>query len=165
MSKHQPRLAGLVSELLRKNRMVRPPVPVDKIAESLGILIRYEPAEDKLSGALIRKSSENVIGVNSSHHPNRQRFTIAHEIGHFVLHKGIHLHVDESFRINLRDGTINWEEIQANTFAAELLMPIEFITRDAERLGRVGENEVSHFARRYQVSQRAMEIRLANLGI
>jgi Zn-dependent peptidase ImmA (M78 family) len=144
---------------------MRPPVPIDKIAENLGITIRYEPAEDKLSGALIRKPGEAVIGVNSSHHSNRQRFTIAHEIAHFELHKGMRLHIDESFLVNLRDGSLNREEVEANTFAAELLMPTDFITRDAERLRGEVEGEVLRLAKRYRVSQRAMEIRLANLGL
>jgi Zn-dependent peptidase ImmA (M78 family) len=74
----------------RRIKSSAPSVPVEQIAESYGIELRYEPAEQELSGALIRKGrKEVVIGVNSSHHPNRQRFTIAHEIAHFLLHEGI----------------------------------------------------------------------------
>ena len=47
--------------------------------------------------------NEAVIGVNSAHHINRQRFTIAHELGHFCLHKGKDVHIDRSFRVNRRD--------------------------------------------------------------
>ncbi|HWZ84104.1 MAG TPA: ImmA/IrrE family metallo-endopeptidase [Terriglobales bacterium] len=155
-----------VSELLRENGIVRSPVPVEKIAQKLGIDVRFEDAEDDLSGALIRKPKGRVvIGVNSAHHPNRQRFTIAHEIGHFVLHKGIKLHVDEDFRINLRDGSVNDEEIDANAFAAELLMPTELIGRDIQKLGRIDQEGVEKLALRYRVSSRAMEIRLTNLGL
>ena len=88
MRRAQEKVQRQVSELIRKNGVTRPPVPVESIAENLGIEIRFEAAEDDLSGALIRKPKEVVIGVNSAHHPNRQRFTIAHEIGHFILHKG-----------------------------------------------------------------------------
>jgi len=158
----QKKIQAGVRRLLHDNKITRPAVPVDAIADALGIAIRYEPAPDGLSGALIRKKGEVFIGVNSSHHINRQRFTIAHEIAHFVLHKGMKTHVDEDFRINLRDGRTNQEEIEANVFAAELLMPVEFITRDAERSKII---DVRRFASRYQVSQRAMEIRLANLGL
>jgi Zn-dependent peptidase ImmA (M78 family) len=164
----QPRqtIRKQVSELLRDNKVTRSPVPVERIAQNLGIEVKFEAAEDNLSGALIRKPKGRVvIGVNSDHHANRQRFTIAHEIGHFILHKGMKLHVDEDFRINLRDGSVNDEEIDANAFAAELLMPTEFIERDIQKLSRIDSGSVDTLARRYQVSSRAMEIRLTNLGL
>jgi len=155
-----------VSKLLRENEVTHSPVPVEKIAQSLNILVRFEEADDDLSGALIRDPKGRVvIGVNSAHHPNRQRFTVAHEIGHFILHKGISLHVDEDFRVNLRDGSVNRDEIQANAFAAELLMPTEFIEKDTKKLGQVDQQALERLARRYQVSARAMEIRLTNLGL
>jgi Zn-dependent peptidase ImmA (M78 family) len=155
-----------VSELLRDNGVVRSPVPVEKIAHNLGIEVKFEAAEDDLSGALIREPKGRVvIGVNSAHHPNRQRFTIAHEIGHFILHRGMKLHVDEDFRVNLRDGSVNDEEVDANAFAAELLMPTEFVSRDTQKLGLIDQQGLERLARRYQVSSRAMEIRLTNLGL
>jgi Zn-dependent peptidase ImmA (M78 family) len=155
-----------VSELLKDNGVVRSPVPVERIAQNLRIEVRFEAAEEDLSGALIREPKGRVvIGVNSAHHPNRQRFTIAHEIGHFILHKGMNLHVDEDFRINLRDGSTNDEEIDANAFAAELLMPTAFIGRDIQKLGPIDQQALEKLARRYQVSSRAMEIRLTNLGL
>lgn len=166
MQRTRQKIRSLVSKLLKDNGVVRSPVPVEKLAQNLGIEVRFEDAEDDLSGALIREPEGRVvIGVNSAHHPNRQRFTIAHEIGHFILHKGISLHVDEDFRINLRDGSVNEEEIEANAFAAELLMPSEFITKDAQRLGLIDQEALEKLARRYQVSARAMEIRLTNLGL
>jgi Zn-dependent peptidase ImmA (M78 family) len=165
MRQAHPRIQREVLGLLKDNGITRAPVPVEEIARNSGIDVRYEAAEDELSGALIRKHEEIVIGVNSAHHPNRQRFTIAHEIAHFILHKGIRLHVDEDFRINLRDGQKNREEMEANVFAAELLMPSAFVMRDAGRLQNLDEDDIRRLARRYQVSQRAMEIRLANLGL
>jgi len=164
MLQHE-RIRKEVSELLKANGIRTLPIPVDTIAENLGIEIKYEPAEDALSGALIRNSQEVVIGVNSEHHPNRQRFTIAHEIGHFVLHRGIKLHVDEDFRVNLRDGSTNADEIEANAFAAELLMPTAFMEREAQKIGQIDEAAKKRMARRFQVSVMAMEIRLANLGL
>lgn len=166
MRQNLQRIRKQVSDLLGDRGVAQAPVPVDKIAQDLGIEVRFEEAEDDLSGALIRKAKGHVvIGVNSAHHPNRQRFTIAHEIGHFILHKGTSLHVDEDFRVNLRDGSINDEEVEANAFAAELLMPTEFIRRDTQKLGPVDQQASERLARRYQVSPRAMEIRLTNLGL
>jgi Zn-dependent peptidase ImmA (M78 family) len=60
---------------------------------------------------------------------------------------------------------VNDEEIDANAFAAELLMSTEFIGRVMQKLGRIDQQGVERLARRYQVSSRAMEIRLTKLGL
>lgn len=152
-----------VRDLLKKAGVHRPPVPVEQIADMLGLQVRYSPSADEVSGALIRKGKRLIIGVNSYQHPNRQRFTIAHEIGHFVLHKGWNLHVDEDFCIN-RDGSNNLDEIQANRFAAELLVPTALIETDISRFNVIDDAVVSLLAGKYKVSPQAMQIRLSNLG-
>ena len=72
------------------------PVDVDSVAQSYGIEIRKDDVSDKLSGFLVRstKGGNPIIGVNCKHHPNRQRFTIAHELGHYLLHEGEVVHFD-----------------------------------------------------------------------
>lgn len=163
------RIRHRVDALLRENEITRPPVPVERIAENLGLEVRYAPYDGDLSGALVRSNGETYIGVNSSDHSNRQRFTIAHELGHFILHKGITIHVDKDFRVNLRDGDsskgVDPSEMEANRFAAELLMPTRFLIIDVERLSGVSQAELDSMARRYKVSPHAMRIRLSNFGI
>ncbi len=110
-----------------------------------------------------------VIGVNPTDSPNRQRFTIAHELGHLILHVESDLHIDERFPIGLRSGisamAVDDNEIEANQFAAELLMPAEMITRDVELLVRLDvDKAISRLAKKYQVSTEAMSIRLSTLG-
>ena len=61
------------------------PVPIEEIASKLDIKISRGPNKD-FSGLLIRKDGSALIGVNNSEAPVRQRFTIAHELGHFFLH-------------------------------------------------------------------------------
>jgi len=155
-----------VDRLLRENRVARPPVPVERIAERCGLDVRYAPMDGDLSGALIHNGNEVYIGVNSLQSRNRRRFTIAHELGHFVLHEGIY--VDKDFRINWRDGNsskaVNPEEMEANRFAAELLMPTDLLVRDIESLRRVDLAALDPLARRYGVSSHAMKIRLGNFG-
>jgi Zn-dependent peptidase ImmA (M78 family) len=129
------------------------------------------------SGFIVR-DEENlrkiVIGANKSHHPHRQRFTIAHELGHFLLHKGETVHVDEgrgALAINLRDsesskGEDN-EEKEANLFAAELLMPAKFLKKDLEGKSfdlLADTTLLDGLAKKYQVSTQALTFRLANLG-
>src|SRR3954470_4270018 len=73
------------------------------------------------------KQGRYIIGINSSHPETRKRFTIAHEMGHLVLHQLDQVHVDKQFLVKLRDDissqAIDPHEIEANAFAAALLMP------------------------------------------
>jgi Zn-dependent peptidase ImmA (M78 family) len=122
---------------------------------------------------MVHRNSDGtaVIGVNSMDAPNRQRFTIAHEIGHLLLHKDEHLHVDEKSPIGLRNDrsslAIDEREIEANQFAAELLMPVELLEKDLGRLPDDIETEeaVTRLARLYQVSEQAMTVRLTALKV
>src|SRR6202167_2516650 len=118
------------SKLLANLGIEEIPVPVEKIAKSLGARVRFSPLDDELSGFVFIKDGVPIIGVNSLHHPNRQRFTIAHEIGHLELHRNMiatAVHVDKSFPALMRNSQsaagIEQVEIEANQFAAELLMP------------------------------------------
>ena len=132
-------IRAIVEGLLAKHHVRSGPVPVEGIARALGIDVRQEPADDDLAGFLVRdvRRKRTVIGVNRHHHPNRKRFTIGHELGHFLLHEQEHIHVDREsagFRVKLRDGRssdgTDVEEKEANLFAAELLMPARFLEHD-----------------------------------
>jgi len=157
-------------KLLTENDIHRAPVPVDTIALAMGLDVRYAPTSDDVSGALIRDGKNAIIAVNSAHHENRQRFTIAHEIGHFILHKRARRHFDEDFRIDYRNtvssSATQRDEIDANRFAAALLMPERFLRKDLLRM-KVDldpDSMIQALAVRYKVSSRAMELRLLNLG-
>ncbi len=157
-----------VEALLKQNRIHKPPVPVERIAARLGLDVRSAPLDGDLSGVLVRNEGEVYIGVNSLHHRNRRRFTIAHELGHFALHNGMRMHVDRDFRVNWRDEdsskAVDPEEMEANRFAAELLMPTHLLLKDIEELKRLDRGTVDLLARRYRVSPQAMRIRLGNFG-
>lgn len=160
----------LAQSLLHDPQFNSPPVPVEKIAEALGLRIQLEPFEGDISGCTVRQGEKAVVGVNSLHHPNRQRFTIAHEIGHFLLHKGEEIIVDRGFRINFRDDESgkaeNPEEIEANIFAAELLMPRTFLRNDLKDKSVDIEDDALMYelAAKYRVSAQALSYRLLNLG-
>ena len=92
-------------ELLKRLGIHSNPTPVEKIAKSLGAVVRFSPLDEELSGMIYIKDDVPIIGINSLHHPNRQRFTIAHEIGHLELHKTFltaSVHVDKKFPIMMR---------------------------------------------------------------
>ncbi len=146
------------------------PVKVEEIAIRLGADIAYEAYVGDVSGMLYRRNGRALIGVNSTHAATRQRFTVAHEIGHLVLHKGRPMFIDSFVRINWRNGASDTEEVQANGFAAELLMPRKFVDREVERAFSKRRNVTpqhlaAELAKTFGVSTEAMSYRLANLGI
>ena len=118
---------------------------------------------------MVREPGRAVIGVESNQPETRQRFTIAHELGHFLLHEGDQVHVDRQFRLNYRSAKSSTaedvEEIEANAFAAAILMPERLLRVDAGRLQFDIEDEeaVRELAIRYNVSTQAMAIRLLNM--
>lgn len=161
-------------KVLSDLRIVSIPIPVEEIASRLGAKLSYEPFEgkDEISGALFRDNDRIVIGINSAHAKNRQRFSIAHEIGHLVLHKGA-IFIDKTVRFN-RDTkssmAVDPQEIEANGFAAALLMPEKMVSTEAQKRMLKKPNMpqdllIEEMADAFQVSTQAMEIRLTNLGI
>ena len=122
----------------------------------------------------IARGDKAIIGINSAHPNTRQRFSIAHEIGHLILHKK-NLFVDKVVRLDFRDSrsslAIDKEEIEANVFAAELLMPRDFIEREIRRIMSkrksppLKERLIEELRNAFEVSLQAMEYRLINLGI
>src|SRR5438034_11370139 len=88
-------------KVLDELRINEAPIPIDEIAGKLGATLSYEPFEGKgdLSGMLVRDKTRTVIGINSAHPLVRQRFSIAHEIGHLRLHQGA-IFIDQTVRFN-----------------------------------------------------------------
>lgn len=161
------------SRLIRELKISTAPIPVERIAKHLKALVRYSPFDDEISGMVFVKEGIPVIGVNALHHPNRQRFTIAHEIGHLVLHREhvtAHVHVDKQYRVLMRNtrsskGT-DLIEIEANQFAAELLMPHEMLHGALEDLIDLDDEEsIESLARKFKVSKQAMSHRLSGLSM
>jgi Zn-dependent peptidase ImmA (M78 family) len=161
--------------LLREANVATPPVPVEALAERVGAELSYRSLEGDISGLLYRDEGRKVIGVNALDGRARQRFTIAHEIGHLLLHPGHTVIIDKLVKVNFR-ATASMpvarreEEREANEFAAELLMPERLVKAYASDI--VGESVlfskddlVRALAQRFDVSPLAMEYRLVNLHL
>lgn len=137
------------------------PVDILAIANELKIKIyKSTGGIESLSGKIIKDSemggeSGYAIFVNAKHIPERQRFTIAHEIAHYILHKdligdGI---VDDAL---YRSGLSNKEEVMANKLAAEILLPWHLINLEMNEQNLT----IPKLAEKFQVSISAMSIRL-----
>jgi Zn-dependent peptidase ImmA (M78 family) len=159
-------------QLLAEMGIDQPPIPVERIAKDLGAILNYEPFEGNVSAMLYRDGQRTVIGINGNHARTRQRFSVAHEIGHLRLHPGRPVILDHLVRINYRDEqsslATDQEEIAANNFAAELLMPEMLVSREVNRhMGLVGASDdelIEELARTFDVSRAAMGFRLVNLA-
>jgi Zn-dependent peptidase ImmA (M78 family) len=165
---------GQAQELLDQLSITTVPVPVERIPKLLGAELRYSPLDEQLSGFVFIKDGTPIIGVNSLHHPNRQRFTISHEVAHLCMHRR-HItntvHVDKGFPVSMlkRDsksaaGTERLE-IEANRFAAALLIPRRTLDQllDEARIDIEDESELSAYAKRFRVSKAMLNFRIRNL--
>ena len=151
-------------EYAHKNNIETSPLDVYGLAKVLGITVRdniFEEDKKGLSGVLYKESKTDnwIILVNQHHHPNRRRYTIAHELGHWCLHQHQKsLFEDEIF---FRGGQPEKPEWQANDFASEILMPEnDFL----EKIGN-GITRVEDLAIEFQVSTIALRIRAKKLGM
>jgi Zn-dependent peptidase ImmA (M78 family) len=167
------------AEVLRNAGTLSAPIDLNRISESLGARTKFTPLEDKVSGALLVKGNEKHIMINSNHSVTRQRFTLAHEIGHLQLHDAENrLFIDEQMRVYQRvdasqaavyqqpgSMTTPVEEQEANMFAACLLMPRALLERAALERDLTDELEVSALATAFCVSEQAMSIRLQQLKV
>jgi Zn-dependent peptidase ImmA (M78 family) len=171
MARRPNRAEQVAIDLLERLGVDAPPVDVERIARQLDVKVRFEPLDGGLSGALYRSADGRaVLGVNNWHVETRQRFTIAHELGHLLMHPD-ELFVDGVLK---RDDdsslAIKSHEIEANSFAAELLMPRKLLLEEINRA--LGENAtpdpkrlVGQLATLFDVSEQAMQFRLMNLGL
>lgn len=135
------------------------PIQPEKLIHKIQDLdLCYEDLNEQISGKINYdfERSKYVITINKNHHANRQRFTMAHELGHYILNHGTK--EDTLYR----NGETDPDEIEANVFAAEILMPTGVIRH---LIYEQGITKVSELAEKLWVSESAMIYRLKNLGI
>ena len=163
------RAEEMAQVVVEATKVTKPPVPIERMAEAYGVRLHYESVQSTMSGYLYRDEIEPVIGVNSRHPEVRQRFTVAHELGHLLLHRSAGLRVDrEMMGWGRSDGLTAAEEIEANVFAAAVLMPAELLEKDMEETESVDvlldQRFVRDLAKKYEVSVQALVLRLSDLG-
>ena len=138
-----------------------------RVANRNGIEVRAAKfSTPDISGVLRVKDGIHQILVNPNHSPQRQRFTIAHELGHFLLnHQDDPDFVDSDADVLYRGVSDSPElefdrrmEIQANMFAAALLMPDDLIFAAIRNV-----RSTFDLAKLFAVSPQAMEVRLREL--
>ncbi|WP_428989851.1 ImmA/IrrE family metallo-endopeptidase [Methylocapsa aurea] len=145
-------------ELLAQNAILRPPVNPMKLARGMGlevVFVEFDREDQNISG--FYDAEDNTIFVNGDESPLRQTFTVAHELGHKILHEEWAKSGD--YRILMRnqseESANDPKEKEANSFAANLLVPRFMLD---EFWPQLGEKELS---RLFAVSVPVIKIRLS----
>jgi len=140
------------------------PVDVFLLAQRLGLWVAAQPLDSY--GFYLRQGDIAGIVVNSRHPESLQRYTCAHEIGHHVL--GHESHADDAASLN-RYSELAQQELQAQVFAASLLMPLPLTHRVLREVGTplasIGPADVYLFSRNIGVSYAAAAWQLAQYNL
>lgn len=151
-------LAQAQANALTKDYSV-PPIPVLEIAESVGVDVLFADLgvhRDKVAGFCDFENAR--LYVNERDPMNRQTFTMAHELGHWVLHREFFLRHPDRYPVLPRFQRVTESDVfekEANVFAANLLVP-------SRLLNPVRRNNVAMLAHVFMVSRTMMEHRLKN---
>jgi len=154
------------AEVLSHHGITSIPVDPVELANQLGIKVHNARfSEPNVSGLIAKRGPVSSLLVENDDSPNRKRFTIAHELGHYFLH----LSTDGEFvdtPVDLQRASVAPEsgskrvEVEANQFAAALLMPEPKVRQAFSTVRNVDE-----LARLFRVSREAMAIRIGTLGL
>lgn len=160
LQQNKPRIGlarQLARNLLKDSDNIDIPIKFSKILKFLNnttkVSIRKLDA-DELDGINIKKGDETTIFYNKNKHLHRKRFTVAHELGHLVL--GHTSDVYEPADLN----SSKPEEVEANEFAAELLIPTKALKKDY-----AAEQDTKKLANKYLVSEEALVIKVKSCGL
>ena len=146
-------------------------VKVGNECERLGYkLIRYPLGENADLGFTVRRDKDIIIFTNSCSRLSREIFTLAHEIGHIILH----IEKEKSFiddKLTITGKSTNEKEQEANYFAACLLMPTEevhrFVDLEIQESGKCGLTamDIARMMSEFNVSFDMALNRLEALGL
>lgn len=169
----------LATDILRSHNAYFAPINIENIVNSYGINIEPIDFGDEIAGVFIDDGERQTIGYNLNNKAPRQKFTIAHEFGHFILeHKRNGVFVDNPHQyltMIYRDEKSTTgeylQEKEANAFAAAILMPKELVENEIREIYFQDDfktedlNLVGVLADKFKVSLQAMSIRMTNLDL
>lgn len=149
----------LIAVILKHHPDWTPPVPIEQVARDVGITDFQELEVEGFEGALItdQHKSKGVILTKAGAPENRRRFTIAHELGHFLMpsHKGNRQCKPGDLNERRSDTEYRRQETEANRFAAGILMPRPWFKKDMDKLGDADVTHVQELSKRYAASLEA----------
>lgn len=167
MSKLQIKTPEDLLNWAKKNGVFTIPVNIELICEALGFAVQVgnmseaeEAHKRKISGALVLFDGNKDILVNEKDIPERQRFTIAHELAHYFLHHKEGRDANDRLIVSYR-GYRSMQEAEADSFAAKVLMPEAHLLRIYDE---IPIPYITALAAKFNVSRAAMRFRLTAMG-
>ena len=134
---------------------------VEAIAFDASLEVEYEPLNG-CEASLVGFGDRGIATIRPSSSRGRERFSIAHELGHWLLHRG------SSFRCRVDDPDLNLvanqpRERQADDFASHLLLPSSMFNPLVKRGGKTGFRELEDIAHTFDTSLLATALRLVKV--
>ena len=165
MSPEWQSLVESVRTIIEEHQDVAP-IRLPNLARALGVPVKAATLAPGISGEIRPLNAGGLVIKINRHDPlKRQRFSVAHELAHFLLHAdqiGNGISDDVLYRSKLSDR----REAQANRLAADILMPDTLVREQIEAAHEKGVGDVLIFlVEKFEVSEEAMRIKLENLGI
>lgn len=166
---------ALALEIFHQNPAISAPIPVEELAKAAGIIDIKPLTSEAFEGMLISnpEKSEGIVFVNQNRPRQRQRFTIGHEMGHFLLpwHRNVQ---DGSLKFECtaedmrastsgKDSRTDWE-VQANQFSSEILMPRLLFKQHMKRKDEPDLGHVQDLSRLFDTSMEATALRYVALS-
>jgi Zn-dependent peptidase ImmA (M78 family) len=153
------------------------PIPIEEVVNKSGLTLLPFDFGNEVSGVLHIKSDTADIGYNPNESKVRQRFTIAHEFGHYILHRNDEkIFIDnenyyQSIMFRSTKLNLSFEDYQrekeANSFAAAILMPIRLVQKELINYSGFDLSDnamITDLAKKFEVSIQAMSFRIINLA-
>lgn len=141
------------------------PVKLGAIAKDLGVEVVLSSLPLSISGEISKLNGRYQIKINRHESKQRQRFTLAHELAHFLLHRDVIDGMGGKLTDNVlyRSGAAEHIEYEANRLAAQIVMPENALQDAFKQYGgeNLSETTVELLAEQFGVSKAAMEIRMA----
>ena len=146
-------------KVLSASREMSCPLDIERFIKKYNIEVCKEDMDYDISGYVERRGTKWVIGVNKYHSERRQRFTLAHEFAHYILHK-YKFREKHSDKALFRTREFNTVEQEANEFASELLIPQEKFRQYVKD----GITKIADLSDKFDVSVSAIRYKAYKLG-
>ena len=161
-----------VTAILKSLNEIVLPIKIEEIAKLRGLEVIAYPLGEDISGLLSIKDGKGTIGYSKDEPRVRKRFTIAHELGHYELHREkSDLFVDKQFIYRNKNSSSTAVsqvmEQEANAFASAILMPTEYVRSEVGKIeiDLGNEDAIKALAKIFDVSTTAMSLRISGLGL
>lgn len=167
------RVEKAANQILKEHNINSLPIPINELAFKRGLAVKPYDLGENVSGVLVINDGTGFIGYNPAESMVRQRFTIAHELGHYELHNNDanNLFIDKQFKVEFRNEISSTGEMiyerEANAFAASILMPEKNLMDEIKNrhIDLSDDNNIQELAKLFNVSVSAMTFRLMNLKL